>query len=270
MSEQGMEVKVAEWLDKQGYPVEMTVARAFQGSDFRVHQSHYFIDPSTSKSREVDVLVTKQVDIDGRSVRAVFVIECKKSVDKPWVVFTSSTSLPDHSQVVHRPTTPLGRSLLEAFHTSLANQGMFGFPDQSGYAVTTALGNKDNKDRAYDAVHSVASATEYLVSLLTSTTTVAVFFPIVIFEGHLFGCRLDENGETVITEEDSAVLVLRKAIGRAPHTVVHIITLNGLDDFVRLVGRTCEALFRLDASRVASTLGRPSTGGNPDNPATDF
>lgn len=267
MSNQGMETKVAEWLDKQGYPVEMTVARGFQGSDFRVHQSYYFIDPSTSKSREVDILVTKQVDIDGRHIRAVFVIECKKSVDKPWVVFTSPTSLPKHSQVVHRPTTPLGGTLLEAFHTDLASSGLFSFPNQSGYAVTTAFGDKD---RAYAAVHSVASATECLVSLLTPTTTSAVFFPIVIFEGCLFSCRLDENGETVITEEDSAVLVLRKTIGRAPHTVVRILTLNGLDDFVGLVGQTCEALFQLDASRVASTLGRPSTGGNPDNPATDF
>lgn len=44
MSEQ-LEKKIEEWLEKQGYPLETRVARAFRNAGFNVVQSDYYRDP---------------------------------------------------------------------------------------------------------------------------------------------------------------------------------------------------------------------------------
>ncbi len=42
-----LSVKVQEWLEKQGYPLEMTVASKLARVDLDVTQSSYYDDPET-------------------------------------------------------------------------------------------------------------------------------------------------------------------------------------------------------------------------------
>lgn len=48
--------KVQAWLDSQGYPLEMKVARCFQNAGFHVSSSEYYIDPDEKKPREIDLI----------------------------------------------------------------------------------------------------------------------------------------------------------------------------------------------------------------------
>ena len=48
--------KIRNWLDTQGYPLEMKVARCFQKAGFRVSSSEYYLDPDERKPREIDVI----------------------------------------------------------------------------------------------------------------------------------------------------------------------------------------------------------------------
>ncbi|MGA3117871.1 MAG: hypothetical protein ABSF90_25990 [Syntrophobacteraceae bacterium] len=51
--------KIREWPDKQGYPLEMTVARAFQEAGFYVSSSEYYLDADEKKPREIDVIASQ-------------------------------------------------------------------------------------------------------------------------------------------------------------------------------------------------------------------
>ena len=47
--------KVRNWLETQGYTLEMRAASAFRAIGFDVRQSSHYDDPETGKSREIDV-----------------------------------------------------------------------------------------------------------------------------------------------------------------------------------------------------------------------
>ena len=85
--EKPLNKKVAEWLDSQGYPLEMKVASTLRDSGFRVQHSAHYIDPETSKSREIDIICTAIGDRYGMA-DIHFVIECK-STKQPWIIFTA-------------------------------------------------------------------------------------------------------------------------------------------------------------------------------------
>jgi hypothetical protein len=87
--------KVRGWLESQGFPLEMRAAAAFRQVGFEVRQSSYYIDPETSKGREIDVLASDP-DILG-VVQIHLVIECK-SHKKPWVLLASDDTLAGYNR----------------------------------------------------------------------------------------------------------------------------------------------------------------------------
>src|SRR5690348_1970744 len=90
MSDSGKE-SVAKWLRSQGYPLEMSVARAFRQAGFRVTQGRYYEDPQSHEWREIDVAaswaITRAGDTDVSRIAVTVAAECKLSRDKPWVLF---------------------------------------------------------------------------------------------------------------------------------------------------------------------------------------
>ncbi len=87
--ESGLNDKVSAWLDSQGYPLEFLTANAFHRRDFGVLQGYYVPDVQSGTPREIDVLASAtHADVESL-LRITYVVECKYSRDKPWVVFTS-------------------------------------------------------------------------------------------------------------------------------------------------------------------------------------
>jgi hypothetical protein len=84
--------KIRKWLDKEGYPLEMQVARTFREIGFEVSSSEYYLDPDEKKPREIDVIATLQKTISGVLFQIAYTVECKLSKDKPWVCFCSTVS----------------------------------------------------------------------------------------------------------------------------------------------------------------------------------
>src|ERR1700761_9219874 len=83
-----LERKVSEWLNKQGYPLEMYTQRCCRDNGFQSHQSWYYEDAETGQQRETDVFAySPRVKIDGRGrqFELAFTFECKQSRGKPWV-----------------------------------------------------------------------------------------------------------------------------------------------------------------------------------------
>jgi hypothetical protein len=104
--------KVREWIDTQGYPFEMIVAKAFRNAGFTVAQSVYYIDKETDQPREIDVIAHHSVQVEGKTFYIVFVIECKSSKGKPWIAFKTGNHISLQHSVIERDATRLGKALL--------------------------------------------------------------------------------------------------------------------------------------------------------------
>lgn len=83
-----LDQQLVEWLEKQGYPLEMLVAQAFQDADFHVIMSSFYTDFEASQPREIDVTAQLLSSFDKPvAVQVSYHIECKLARDKPWIIF---------------------------------------------------------------------------------------------------------------------------------------------------------------------------------------
>lgn len=78
--------RTRNWVETQGYPLEMKVAKTFRASGFEVRQSEMYKDELTSKGREIDLIVFYP-NVMG-VIQISLAIECKSS-RKPWVLFST-------------------------------------------------------------------------------------------------------------------------------------------------------------------------------------
>jgi hypothetical protein len=122
--------KVKGWLDTQGYPLEMRVARQFQRAKFTVTQGDFY-ETDDHTWREVDVAARVEIEVgsndDAKKLRmrleVVAVCECKsnRQATRPWVVFTDKSNEAD-------PSTQLSATLGNELGSSLMFYHMLNDP----------------------------------------------------------------------------------------------------------------------------------------------
>jgi hypothetical protein len=83
--------KVLDWLNTEGFPTEFKSATAFRHAGFFAKQGMHYRS-SSDAPREIDVTATKTLRDEKCFVRCEFVVECKWSKGKPWVVFTDESA----------------------------------------------------------------------------------------------------------------------------------------------------------------------------------
>ena len=228
-----------EWLETQGYPFEMVVAREFQSAGFRVFQSDYYSDPETNTPREIDVIAYLQEDVGSCLVRISFCLECKSSQDKPWIIFTSEDiQLAPPARIVQRTASIFGTLLLKKLVSvkEVQSLNMFSLPQRAGYGITQAF--TSGKDIPYEATVgaakcAVAKALKADIVSKTQQPVCEIMFPIVVTNGKLFECHLNETNEVVISEIEMGVLVWRNPLARLPHTIIRISTVKDLPNLVQ-------------------------------------
>ena len=244
--------RLKEWLDKGGYPLEMQVARTFRQKGFSVIQSDYFVDPESEKQREIDVVAFKEQRVDDTLLRISFVVECKVSKNKPWVLFTSDeVFLSESRKVSQRFTSLLGALFLRSLVHSqvdedVAKSLLFALPKRPAYGVTNAF--TEGKDVPYEACMSVAKAAKAKVwktdqfMAQSKKRVVEIAFPVVVIDALLFEVFLEED-DIGLEKVDFGVLVWRNPVSFLPHTIIHIVTKNYLGRFVQSANETVNLLF---------------------------
>jgi hypothetical protein len=235
---------VKTWLAEQGYPLEMEVARLFREAGFSVLQSEYYKDPSTSQHREIDVVASIQRRSKSILRRISFVVECKASRDKPWVVFTSSEkSLAAPARIAQNAGNIFGRSQLQRLSHSEEVQALslFGLPERPGYAVTQAF--TTGKDLPYEACVGAASSAVAITSAPSNLALIAL--PIVVIEGKLLECFLVAGGDVAVQEVREATLVWRNPIINLPHTIIRLLTLPAVPAFIASVGESAASFLEI-------------------------
>lgn len=226
--------RILTWLGSQGYPLEMEVARQFRAARALAIQSDYYTDPEDNiTSREIDVWASWSRREGAHFARVSFVVECKRSGDKPWVAFTSTDqTMHAVASIVQRAANPAGRGflhLISGFKES-HQLPLLKAADRLAYGLTQAF--TSGSDSSYQATLSAAKAAQALsVRFDTDPNVLHIVIPVVVIDGHLFECFLDASSAIQIQEAESVVLAWRRDIVDV-NTIIHVITKPAIAQFV--------------------------------------
>jgi hypothetical protein len=239
-----------EWLNKEGYPLEMRTHKVFKDAGFHnISQGGYYRDPITLKWREIDVATYDILNKSGEWFYISYVVECTYAARTPWVVFPiDSTRTADDewiweghiwseaasgvSTVLYDRVMRLGEQL----------QPILLFPEPVSYSVIqsgTSTGKKDDRSEpsgAYAKVQQVLSAATAIQSIADMRPgRWELILPVIVLEGALFEARLSENGRAKVTptEEGMATVYVNRWGTEGGPVAVHIITEKALPAFCK-------------------------------------
>lgn len=252
-----MDEKLSEWLDKQGYPLEMRVAKLFMEKGFFVRQSPYYLDKETDVRRELDLVASRDFTFNERTIRYTFAIECKNNREKPWVAFVSKNhALHDRAFIAQKCATRMGRKFLDCLAKKdySFNEGLlFKQPEKPAYNLTQAFENKS--DSTYSAIYSVAKGSQGLIaSYIDYVNYCEIVFPIVVIGGRLFESYIDEENEFKTVEVDRTTLIWGNPIVGMPHTTILIETFRHLNQSIEIYKREIKELNNISADLLEEAL----------------
>lgn len=234
--------KIKEWLDKQGYALEMRAALILEQAGFEVSQSVYYLDPEKSILREIDVTASMGKHFDNSWIAFKLFLECKYAV-KPWVVFaTQKRQIPylyfarlfygkyDLNQWKSYNTQQA--RFLASIMSSLGKETIsklnpFCLSANLGYRVTQSY-SENEKDTAYSALmqisncmqtHDITVEEEWIKiqkayesndrdHYISRDPSIfcEIGLPIILIRGKLFECTLNRHGEIDLKETADIVV----------------------------------------------------------------
>ncbi|MCK4395921.1 hypothetical protein KAW96_04915 [candidate division WOR-3 bacterium] len=237
--------KIKEWLTKQGYPLEMRVATSFRKAGFDVIQSHYYIDPENDNYREIDIIATKPDFIGGIDIS--FIIECKSSKEKPWLLFSSDRVLENRSiflsYCINSDSTR--EALIKKGFETINVLPWIKKEGRIAYGLTQAFTSGD--DITYKATISVLKATISRKKELNKRNPYPFIFlfPVIIVDGQLFECFLNSRGLLSIQEFQEGFLYFPLHIAGECGTCIHILSSNKIEEFCEQAKGVSDSLFSL-------------------------
>jgi hypothetical protein len=247
-----LQTKIKAWLDEQGYPLEMRVARAFRKAGFKVFQSEYYHDPSSQILRETDVVAYMQHEIEGAFVRVEFIVECKQARSKPWLMFCSpDLRLAAPGRVAQRVHSKLASRVMRclADRREVQDLDLFSVVQPPAYGATQAF--TTGSDVVYSALTSVSAAA---AAEAATDEVYVILFPVVVMEGKLFSCVLQEDASVAVSESSVGTLLWRNPMAGMPHTIVSILSDAFLDQFVRTASNSVNQFFALAHDEFARAI----------------
>jgi hypothetical protein len=261
-----MEQQIRNWLQSQGYPLEMRAAAACRDAGCRVVQSSYYQDPESSDWREIDVVADRTwiaAETNSVPIRIMFVAECKASKDKPWILFTAKRALASPSRVVQRVSNPLGHAWLQMVSRrhDIQSLRLFRVSPLPAYGIVQALRGQGSQDPTYGAALSVAKACVALTrgSYQTHDAGWALLaFPMIITEARLFECSLNLNNadeQLELQEVPYGDLVWRNPVSQHPNTIMKIVNADHLEKLMRTTARSASRLVELTLPELANAAG---------------
>jgi len=235
-TDQPMENRIVAWLESQGYPLEMHVARLFEQAGFDVTQSTYYIDPETDTAREIDVLARAGICIEETFAFLRYSIECKRAADKPWILFTRENRIIDFEYADWYCANQTGWDYL--IHAAIdekidALALNYHRRERIGYGLTAAFTSGD--DACYKAVQSAvrcAIASLKMTEDRSFGRSVEIVIPVIILDGRLFESYLDSEGAVVVRDIGEGVFLWDGIVAGRTRIAVHIVTKMALGQFV--------------------------------------
>lgn len=239
------EKSLKNWIFKNGYPFEMKVANLFQKKDFKITQSILYKDIDTNKYRELDIIAYYGKIVNGVSFNFSFVIECKKSTDKPWLVFKNN-KLINSKLDRFKPFATRNAEIL--FNNSKVNENkQFNniFPDINNAGYNVVIAYRDNKDLAYNSSLSLLKACSYIKNKFNSSLLKQCNFyiPLIVIEGELYDARLNVEEEIDFKLVNSSTFMNTKIFNEEDSTTITIASSKNLNYFIDDLKQSIDLFF---------------------------
>ncbi len=190
--------RLAQWLTKQGHPLELETVATLEKNEFSVRPGAFVEDFETGAPREIDVIADLNANLDDAFVRLSLAIECKWSGDKPWVLFSSSRRIAPSACIAQSFASRAADAILwaQAANPLLPSLSFFSTPDRPCYGGRQAF--SDNRDLFYSAVQSVVSAArsqaahyDRFSNARDHLQRAVMVFPVIVVKGALFEAHLN-------------------------------------------------------------------------------
>lgn len=253
-------LKIAEWLDRQGYPLEMRAAEQFSVAGFDVTQSAYYIDPETKAARETDIVAVKDNVAGDAWVRWMCVVECKSGRSAPWVLFGGrGEPLAPRIRVRFMGASRKSRPYLARVSRRLDVESLplFNSAKPPAYGMVQAL-RESNNDVTFAASTSVAKAASFFlnefVSLAEGEESIEMVWPVIVIEAPLFEATLDSTGKVSVTEIEQGTMVWRHPTAGEGITTIDVVTVAALPQYAASVAAAADLLLYNTNTEVADTV----------------
>jgi hypothetical protein len=235
--------KVLEWLAKEGFPLEVRVGKVCRSQGWLTFHGFPYIDPLEGKVRDCDVYASRYKRVHGSGTASLdLAIECKRSADKPWVVFAEPARSSDWmlpSMLAPGRVSDVALSLCVPQLTSLD----FLRPKEwVGYAVTKAhSGVKDgDPSGTYSALRAAMSAAEALQLRCEQKfqqhpewpPAVEITLPVVVVGAPLYLYTIDDSNQENLESITCARVVAPQRQFEA-RCLLTIVTANGFEEWLR-------------------------------------
>jgi hypothetical protein len=254
----GLVEKVRTWLDDQGYPLEMRVARTFRKAGFNVAQSVCTFDRKSDRPFEIDVLAKKDVSLTDRAICVSIVIECKDpKKEKPWLLFQPDKGVSDDTDWFLFPKCAVSslngkqcaaiKNSEKARALSFLNSGQLG-----GYGLRQAF--VEEEDRAYRVMRTLTQATTSVTCISDALNErgfkiFEIAVPILVTTAPILAVRLEANNNIEIEQIAHGVLSWQ----HVPRMLVHIVNESSLEAFSKSLYSECDEFVRIATEALRAT-----------------
>ena len=227
-----MEVKIREWLEKTGYPLELYVHEQLVKRKFLCEKSSLYSDIESGAKREIDLAAYLHgPSYETHSYSLQLLVECKKS-EKPLIVLSEDAKKKRFEILFgSEPLSETFMCLAFAYfnfveldeESQKEKIGAFCDKVPVGYSIVPAFSKSD--ENIYKGLMGLAKADEYYrnrqiefmktvredasVNHLVDNNPFQLQVPILVVDSPLFCASVDKSGELQVTSTDWACLNLR-------------------------------------------------------------
>ncbi len=271
-ADSGMLSRVSAWLSNEGYPLEFAVAEEFESHGFRVFQGFYTEAEGVHPPREIDVLAEITRHAEDSLIRAGFVVECKVSKKKPWVLFTGGGGISSAACAAQSIGSELGEVLLwkEAGHPFVQEAEQFSSGPQTAFGGRQAF--SDKRDVLFDAMRKVVgdsvstakrhdSRNETHLKAGRLPESALIVFPMIVVDGALIQARKGAGQTLDVAEVQTARLHWRGAgQHRFAHATIDIVQADYLGSFLDKRTGEVRAVLNLMSDALSEVKGLVARG----------
>jgi hypothetical protein len=242
MSEKGLNEKLLNEINKTGFPFELRISKFLQDNGYYVANNLYYIDRDEDKGRELDLRALKNFEFDKFQkhyyVRHCLLIECKRSLDKPWVIFTSPVTAYDKAffDIDNCGFNDQGNKEKWGLYKNLEEIHPFTSYPRRGRSYFEAFKKSGEPgDLIFKALTTSVKATIATrdSKFASGALNICFYYPLILFEGKLFEAHY-EHDNICVAEAESAIVSFFYESARYKNEsfAVSVVTESSLPKFV--------------------------------------